>query len=152
MKTQLETDKTRNNVLFIKWLIEQGYREKVITLITKTKQPYVNKIKHGSLHAETKLEDGEILTLTREQTRRKRIADRILAKTELITVDENQDIIYLHLLKYFLVPKDELFELYNHKTKKNIAQILAKKDVDLFGFKSELLGIDYYDYLDLIVQ
>ena len=136
MKTQLEINETRNNVLFIKWLIEQGYREKVITLITKTKQPYVNKIKHGSLHVETKLEDGEILTLTSGQTRRKRIADRILAKTELITVDENQDIIYLHLLKYFLVPKDELFELYNHKTKKKYCSNIGEKKMLIYSVLS----------------
>lgn len=142
----------KRKVLLIKELLDKGYSEKVITMVLKVKQPYVNKIKHGKLHKNTVLEDGEVLEMDKDEQMRLNAADRILQCSELYTTDPDQDIIYMQLLKYFLVPKEKIQELYSHYTKARVSRSLMRKDVDLLEFDSTLIGIDKYTYLDLMIE
>lgn len=134
----------------IKFLLEQGLAEKHIVMIMQAQQPYVNKIKNKKLHIDTPLiENG----MTPEESARYDAVKRIIKAGELPTngTDE-QDKIYIHLLKFFMVPKEQIRALYNHIAISRVDRILRKKDVDLGNFDSTLLGIPRQVYLDLIID
>lgn len=138
-------------VLVIKQLLEEGLPEKMVVLITQAKQPYINKIKNGKLHKNTIL-DGKV-KLTEEQENRYKIVKKILSMPELPTSGINeQDIIYMQLLKFFMVPKEQIQELYNNLTKMKISRFLLMKKIDLGNFESELIGIPKEDYLELMID
>jgi 6-phosphogluconate dehydrogenase len=64
----------------------------------------------------------------------------------------NQDIKYMHLLKFFMIEKEDIYNLYQHWSKSKINRYLLKKDVDILTFDSTLIGIEKADYLDLIID
>lgn len=140
-------------VLLIKELLKQGFSEKLIVMIVQVKQPYVNKIKNGRLHFMTCLDEGETLEITPEQQRRLSAAQKILSVSSLPTVGiTQQDFMYMHLLRFLLVPKEKIYALYDNLSHSRIDRYLLKKDVDILAFDSTLLNIPKADYLDLILD
>jgi hypothetical protein len=120
-------------------------------MITKVNQSYVNKIKNNVLHSEVKEKNDLILSI--EERARYDAAVRILKVTDLpITKFGEQDLYYIQLLKFFLVPKEKIHKLYEHVSKKRINRYYVKKNVDIGLFDSSLIGIDKYDYLDLVID
>ena len=120
-------------------------------MITKANQSYVNKIKNGRLHSEVKENDKLVLD-EREQARYD-AAKKIMKLKELPTSSfTDDDFLYLHLLKFFLVPREQIIGLYNHMSKRKISRLLMKKHVEIGKFNSKLLGIPKIDYLDLIID
>lgn len=144
--------KSKSNVLLVKQLARNGYREKVIKMITGLNQSYINKIINGKLHKETEIPADEIIDMTEEQKRRLNAANKILMCEEIATNDMEQDIKYMHLLKFFMVDKEDIYNLYQHWSKTKISKLLLKKDVDILSFDCTLIGIDKADYLDLIID
>jgi len=144
---------SRQEVLFIKNLISSEYKDKHICLVTKAKQPYVSKIRHGRLQAKTSLRPDEVLELTNEQKVRLNTLNKILSMPEIINAATNDDdLIYMHVLKFFLMNKEQVADLYFHLPKRIINQYWIKKDVDIRMFKSDLIGIPRREYLDLIID
>lgn len=134
----------------IKSLLNEGLSEKHVIMIMQAQQSYVNKIKNKKLHVNTQaIQDG----MTPEEYARYGAVKKIINVSELPTdgTDE-QDKIYIHLLKFFMVPKEQIRALYNHIAISRVDRILRKKDVNLGNFDSTLLGIPREVYLDLIID
>ena len=120
-------------------------------MITKCNQSYVNKVKNGRIHSEVK--ENNNLVLTDAEQRCYDAATRFLSTPDLPTSDfGEQDLYYIHLLKFLVVPKEKIYKLYNHMSKRKISQKLMRKNIDIGYFNSELLGIPKKDYLDLIIE
>ena len=144
---------SRQNVLAIKELIKKGYKDKHICMVVQVNQPYVSKIRHGRIHANTNPTEEEKEVFTVEQRKRLAIVDLILSAPELITSGlTDQDLAYIHLLKFFMVEKETIYRLYFHMSKTSFNKIWTSKDVDITQFDSMLLGIPTRDYLDLIID
>ena len=144
--------KSKSNVLLVKQLAANGYREKIIKMITGLNQSYINKIINGKLHKETELPVDVNIDMTEEQRVRLNAANKVLMCEEITTNDMNQDIKYMHLLKFFMIEKEDIYNLYQHWSKSKINRYLLKKDVDILTFDSTLIGIEKADYLDLIID
>jgi hypothetical protein len=140
-----------NKAGIIKTLLAEGFSEKSIVMVMQVQQPYVNKIKNGKLHRDTNAASLE--AMTPQECARYEATKKITAASDLPTasVDE-QDRMYIHLLKFFNVPKDKIRQLYNHFSVSKIDKILRRKDVNLGNFDSMLLGIARETYLDLIID
>ena len=144
-------DENLQKVLLIKQLLEEGFSEKVIVMITKAKQPHINKIKNGKLHKNTIA--NEKVRMTKEQKERYDAAKKILSMSEIPTSKTNeQDIMYMQLLKLFMVPKEEIQKLYSHISGNRVSRYLLKKGIDIGNFDSTLLGISRKVYIDLIID
>lgn len=144
---------TKQDVILIKELIEKGYRDKHICLITKCNQPYVSKIRNGKIHIYTTLENGELLILTEEQRKRLDTLNKLIALPELVNRNTtDQDIMYIHLLKFLMVEKEDVYNLYFHLSKKQFNRYWVMKGIDIRYFDSAAIGIDLRDYLDLIID
>jgi len=133
----------------IKSLLAEGFSEKSIVMILQVQQPYVNKIKNGKLHVNTPAE----MNLTDLEREKYEAVKKIFNASELPTNKvEEQDIYYIHLLRFFNVPKEKIHGLYNHMAVSKVDRIMRKKGVDLGFFDSTLLGIPKEIYLDLIID
>jgi hypothetical protein len=106
--------KSKSNVLLVKQLAANGYREKIIKMITGLNQSYINKIINGKLHKETELPVDVNIDMTEEQRVRLNAANKVLMCEEITTNDMNQDIKYMHLLKFFMIEKEDIYNLYQH--------------------------------------
>lgn len=143
----------RQVVLLIKALIEKGYKDKHICMITHAKQPYVSKIRNKKMHLDTVLEEDELLALTEEQEKRLNAVNRILSIPELTTSGTTeQDLIYIQVLKFFMVDREDILNLYLHLSTNQVRNYWRKKGVDILKFDSELIGIPYKVYLDCIID
>lgn len=144
---------SRQEVLLIKRLLDEGYKDKHICMIVPCLQPYVSKIRSGTLHANTNLQRGEKLELTTGQEKRLNALNRILEARELMTSTITEDDkAYIQLLKFLMVDKEKVYELYYHISKKKFGSIWTSKKIDIRKFNSELIGVPIYDYLDLIID
>ena len=143
----------RNDILLIKELIEKGYKDKHICMIVPCNQPYVSKIKSGMIQSHVKKEKDEEVTMDSRQKRRLDALNKILLLPELMTSTiSEEDKRYIHLLKFLMVDKEEIYNLYFHISKKYFHKIWVSKKIDIRLFNSELIGIPIYDYLDLIID
>lgn len=142
---------SRQDILIAKEMMRKGYKDKHIQMVTHLKQPYISKIRNGKLQRNTTLEDGEQLELSKEQKVRLDALNKIISMPEFHT-HEGQDVIYIHVLKFFMVEKEDIFNLYFHMSKKQLNRIWVKNGVDITKFKSESVGIPYEVYLDLIID
>lgn len=143
----------KQKVLLIKKLIEAGYKDKHICMVAQANQPYVSKVRNEKIHSETNLEPSEELNLDEGQQRRLKALNTILAIPEIFrSGTTEQDLIYIHVLKFFMVVKEDVYNLYFHLSKRQFSRYWVKKDVDILKFQSELINVDKYDYLDLIVD
>lgn len=138
--------------ILIKHLIELGWTDTAIAKVVKTTRSYIYKIRTDQLHRNTYIEDGENFPISEENRRRLIAAEIILQQRELPSPDFEQDVIYIHLLRHFGVPKENIYKLYSHMTKASISRELMRRDIDLFDFKPELLGIDSYAFFDLMID
>lgn len=143
-----------NKVAIIEKLFEMGYREKVVKMITGFNQSYINKIKNKKLHKKDKVElPNSILELLDEkQTKRLEAANKILLCKEITSNDLEEDIKYIQLLRFFLIEKENIYNLYIHWTKSKINRYMTKKGVEILNFDSTLLDIEREVYLDLIID
>jgi hypothetical protein len=105
-----------DKIAIIKLLFEQGYREKIIKMITGYNQSYINKIKNNKLHQKTEIDMSNNLLdiMTEEQKIRYRAVNKILFLKEITSNDLEDDIKYIQLLKFFLVEKEDIYNLYIH--------------------------------------
>lgn len=139
--------------LFVKQLIKEGYKDKQICMIAQVKQPYVSKIRNGKIHQQTKIDEFEQVIPYEDERSRQEAMQRILELPELYTPGTTeQDLIYMHLLKFLMVEKEDVYNLYFHLSKRQFNRYWVKKDVDITLFDSELIGIDSKVYLDLIID
>ena len=142
-----------DKVLLIKHLIQKGYKDKHICMIAQAKQPYVSKIRNGKIHKNTNLNPGERLELTQDQTKRLEAVNRILTLPEILTPGTtDNDIVYMHVLKFFMVEQEDVYNLYFHLSKSGFRNLWRMKGVDILSFNSELIGIEQQVYLDLIID
>jgi hypothetical protein len=143
----------KQKVLLIKQLIQAGYKDKHICMVAQANQPYVSKVRNEKIHVETKLEPSDELNLDEAQQRRLKTLNTILAIPEIFrSGTTEQDLIYIHVLKFFMVQKEDVYNLYFHLSKRQFNRYWVKKDVDILKFESELINIDRYDYLDLVID
>lgn len=145
-------DNATNKALIIKGLYSKGYRQKVIQIITQYNQPYINKIINDKIHKTVDYSDDIKIYLTDEQKQRLDAVNRILACKDIFTEDFNQEIIYMKLLRFFLVSKEDIYNLYNYISKRKINTYLVMKKLEIKDFDASLLGIDQRVYYDLIVD
>lgn len=140
-------------VLVIKDLIEKNYKDKHICMIAQAKQPYVSKIRNKKIHINTSIDNNETLEYTLSQKKRKEALDKILMLPEILTPGTtDNDIVYMHVLKFFMVDKEDVYNLYFHLSKTQFRNYWRMKDVDILKFDTSLIGIDQEIYLDLIID
>lgn len=109
---------SREKVLLIKELIRRGYKDKHICMITQTNQPYVSKIRNGKIHKDTVLEENEKLLISRRDKLKLQALNKIISAPEIYTKSfDEQEIIYIHVLKFFMVDKEKIYNLYVHMSK-----------------------------------
>ena len=142
----------RRQVLVAKEMIEKGYKDKHIQMVTHLNQPYISKVRNGKLQKNTIKADNEVVELTSEERVRLNALNKILSMPEFYSRDNEQDMIYIHVLKFFMVEKEDVFNLYFHMSKGQFNRLWIKKEVDITRFHSENLGIPYKVYLDLIID
>lgn len=142
----------RQEVLLAKQMMAKGYKDKHIQIVTHLKQAYISKVRNGKLQRNTILNPDEEIKLTEEQRVRLNALNKIMSMPEFYTREEGQDSIYIHVLKFFMVEKEDIFNLYFHMSKKQFNRTWVKKDVDITKFRSENIGIPYKVYLDLIID
>lgn len=146
-------DDNKQKVLLIKELINKGYKDKHICMITQCNQPYVSKIRNKKIHVNTVIESDEIFEIKQEQNNRINVLNRIISLPEIFTSGTNdQDIIYMHVLKFFMVEKEDIYNLYFHLSKRQFRNYWLMKDVDILTFDTSLVGIEKELYLDLIID
>lgn len=122
-------------------------------MIAQVKQPYVSKIRNGKIHRETKLKVNQELILSEDESLRQEAVNKILQLPEIFTAGTSeQDLIYMHVLKFFMVEKEDVYNLYFHLSKRQFNRYWVKKDVDIRLFDSELIQINSKVYLDLIID
>ena len=144
-------EKGRSNALLVKKLSQMGYREKIIKMITGFNQSYINKVINNKLYKDLDA-DAEELVISAEQIKKIDAVDKILSCAEIYTEDKEQELMYIHLLKFFLVEKETIYKMFPYLTKRKIAQDFMKKNIDILNFDSTLLGIPREIYLDLIID
>lgn len=142
----------RQTILLAKQLMQKNYKDKYIQMITGLKQPYISKLRNGKIQRETKLKPGEEIVLTNKQKKRLNVLNKIKSLPENMTQTQEQDVIYIHVLRFFMIEKEDIFNLYYHWSKKQFNRVWVKKNVDIRKFYSENIGIPYEDYLDLIID
>jgi hypothetical protein len=143
----------RQKVLLIKELISKGYKDKHICMIAQAKQPYVSKIRNNKIQGMTVLEDGEALELNESQEKRLNALNKIINLPEIFNSGTNhQDILYIQVLKFFMVDKEDVYNLYFHLSKRQFRNYWVMKDADILDFDSTLIGIEKEVYLDLIID
>lgn len=143
----------KHKALVVKQLIQDGYKDKHICMIAQVKQPYVSKIRNGKIHRETTLKENQELTLSEDESLRQEALNKILQLPEIFTAGTSeQDLIYMHVLKFFMVEKEDVYNLYFHLSKRQFNRYWVKKDVDIRLFDSQLIQIDSKVYLDLIID
>lgn len=146
-------DDNKQKVLLIKELINKGYKDKHICMITQCNQPYVSKIRNKKIHVNTVIEINELFQIKEEQNNRINVLNRIISLPEIFTSGTNdQDIIYMHVLKFFMVEKEDIYNLYFHLSKRQFRNYWLMKDVDILTFDTSLVGIEKELYLDLIID
>lgn len=143
----------KQKVLLIKQLIDKGYKDKHICMIAQANQPYVSKIRNKKIHVSTILEADEYFEVTEEQTNRLNALNKIISLPEIFTSGTTeQDIIYMHVLKFFMVEKEDVYNLYFHLSKRQFRNYWVMKDVDILNFDTSLIGVEKQVYLDLIID
>lgn len=144
---------SRSIILLVKHLIGKDYEDKHISMITKVSRSYINKIRKNQFRVDDVLKDGEEIVMTVEQEKRLNTLNKILAVPELmIHGTSEQDLIYIHVLRFFGVPKEEVFNLYFHLSKKQFGRLWMKGGVDILQFDSRIIGIEIRDYADLVID
>jgi len=143
----------RNAILAIKELISKDYQDKHIAMVMQVDRSYVNKVRNRVLRSSIVLKPDEIVIFTGEEKTRLETLEKILAAPELmVSGTTEQDMIYIHVLKFFGVSKDEVYNLYFHLSKRQLGNLWAKADVKIVEFDSRLIGIPIREYLDLIID
>jgi len=91
--------------------------------------------------------------LSKAQNVRLNTLDKILAVPELmIAGTTDQDMIYIHVLRFFGIPKKEVSNLYFHLSIKQFNGLWYKPDVDILKFDSREVDVEIKDYADLIID
>lgn len=153
MGTQ-EITEIKQKVLLIKYLIEKGYKDKHICMIAQANQPYVSKVRHERIHAAVQLPEDKEVDISERQLKRIETLNRITSLPEFITSGgtNKHDLMYIQVLRFFMVDKEKVYNLYFHLSKKHFSRLWSTKDVDIRQFDSTIIGIERYDYLDLIID
>lgn len=145
-------DNIGNKALIIKALDSKGYRQKIIQIITQYNQPYISKVLNQKIHKTAVYSDDIKLYLDEGQKERLDAVNRILLCNDIFTNTFDQEIIYMKLLRFFLVSKEDVYNLYNYISKRRINTYLVMKKLHIKDFDASLLGIDQRVYYDLIVD
>lgn len=145
-------DKTQQRVMIIRTLYEKGYRQKLIQIITQYNQSYISKIINQKLHQGIILTGDIELVLDENQKERLNAVNKIISCDDIFTDDFNQEIIYMKLLRFFLIEKEQIYNLYNYISKRRINSYLLMKGLHIKDFKPELLDIKKETYFDMIVD
>ena len=128
-----------HNVSLIKYLYQSGYRQKLICIITGYNQSIVSKHSNNPRPYVPTLE-----TANENQLRRKMVVDRILECRVLKKYDgkmfSEQDTIYMKLLDFCLVDRDQIRKLYRATTQYKISNSFRKEKEIIKNF--EPLGLD----------
>ena len=144
---------SKQKVLLVKELISKGYKDKHICMIAQCNQPHVSKIRNQKIHKNTFLMPDETFNITAEQTKRLNTLNKIISLPEIFTSGTtDQDIIYMHVLKFFMVDKEDVYNLYFHLSKRQFRNYWLMKDVDILSFDTSLIGVEKEVYLDLIID
>lgn len=137
----------------LKILIARGYTDKQIALVSKYSRAFINKVRNGSKHSLVKLERADKLQIDKKEIKRLDALQKILDMPEMWGVNiSNNDIYYIHLLKFLGKSKNEVFNLYFHLSQKAFGSIWNKSGVDIKMFDAEKIGVDNSAYLDLIID
>lgn len=146
-------DDNKQKVLLVKELINKGYKDKHICMIVQCNQPYVSKIRNQKIHKNTTLMSNETFTIKEKQIKRLNALNKIISLLEIFTSGTTeQDIIYMHVLKFFMVEKEDVYNLYFHLSKRQFRNYWVMKDVDILNFDTSLIGIEKEVYLDLVID
>lgn len=143
---------TDDEVKLIKHFINLGFTDKQVMLITKASQSYINRLRNNKLHVDLNY-DAEEVKMPKDIESRFNTINTLLITPEMwgATITD-EDIRYIHLLKFLGIPKEQVFDLYAHLPKSTFYGFWLKSDVDIRIFDSMKFGIKYEDYLDLIID
>jgi hypothetical protein len=138
-----------NKPELIKYLIEDNMSHKIICLITKSRQPYVSKVASGRLHVDAEASPNFDPAELARYNAIKKIYELKALPTQGITEDDEK---YIHLLKYMMVDKDRIYEMYSDLSRRRFAMIYTSKKIDFMNFNASLLDISQDVFLDLFSQ
>ena len=125
------------NGSLIKWLYQNGYRQKLIQIITGYKQPTISKIVNSQRPILPTID-----SINDDQATRKYVIDRILELRPLPTQGfTDQDRCYIKLLDYCLVDKEKIRQLYYNITQYKVAQTLRSNKFKKEDFQPQLIGL-----------
>lgn len=130
------------NGSLIRWLYQNGYRQKLIQIITGYKQPTISKIVNSHRPFIPSIDN-----INDEQATRKYVVDRILELRSLPTQGfTDQDRAYIKLLEYCLVDKEKIRKLYYNISQYKVAQTLRSNKIKKEDFHPELIGLTNEEY------
>lgn len=130
------------NGSLIRWLYQNGYRQKLIQIITGYKQPTISKIVNSPRPFIPSIDN-----INDEQVTRKYVVDRILELRPLPTQGfTDQDRAYIKLLEYCLVDKEKIRKLYYNISQYKVAQTLRSTKIKKEDFQPQLIGLTEEEY------
>lgn len=143
-----------STIYLIKYLLDNNYPDKVVSMITHAKQPYVSKIKNKKLHKDKPIKDLSEIKIDKETEERLKVARQILNLPEIYTTGTTkQDVIYIQVLKFFMVDKKKVYEeLYFHLSKREFNKYWGAKNANLIDFDTSLINVDKRAFIDLILD
>lgn len=134
------------NASLVLYLYQNGYRQKLICLITGYNQSAVSKIVNKKDNCFPSIDN-----ITEEQMLRKYVIDRILECRELpFTNFTDQDTAYIQLLNFLLVDKEKIRKLYYNHPQYKINKALINKRVVKEDFQPELIGLTDEEFQTVI--
>lgn len=134
-------------------LLEQDMPQKLVRMVTGFSQTAVQRIASGKIRKDIDVNEPlDMETVPAKVRKRLETLESILLLPELLSTDIEQNAIYIKLLGFLMVEKDDILELYNHSSTVRISRTLLSGKIDLLGFDASLIGVDQLDYLDLVVD
>ncbi len=128
----------------VKYLLK-FYTQKQVAMITKLRQSYINKIANYKIGANA----TEVSALEPQMEERRQLLEYFLTVPILTYYGFSpQDKIYIAVLKYLGVPKDDIRNLYINSLGGFTRNY--HKSFDIVLFESEKIGVDKEKFLDLI--
>lgn len=141
------------NPAFIKYLDEQGIPNKVICLITRSKQSYISKVLRNIIcqriepsNERVNWDEAIRFNLVLYLYSLPSLAKNKVAHREF----DEEDAKYIHLLKYIMVPKEMIYtQLYSWISRTNFDLIYSSDCIDFRDINLDNLNINVFDFNEL---
>lgn len=123
-------------------MYQNGYRQKLIQIITGYNQSYISKMVNSTRPYLPSIDNAN-----EDQMTRKYVVDRILELRPIPTMGfSDQDKYYIKLLLYCLVDKERICKLYHTVSKYKLAQVFRSDKYKKEDFEPTLIDLTQDEY------